>query len=106
MYRAPNERLREARAARYDSAAAACRAFAWKKPAYTHHENGTMSFGVDEAQRYGRAFGVSWVWLLTGVDPEQQAAAEYMARMSPESRQHALRMLRALSSTDSEEPAA
>jgi hypothetical protein len=61
----PFERLRQARiAAGFKSASAAARQFGWGEAAYRHHENGTRSYGVDQAQQYGEAFKTSAIWLL------------------------------------------
>ncbi|WP_443019134.1 helix-turn-helix domain-containing protein [Sphingomonas sp.] len=58
-------RLRTARQeAGYRSAVAAAQALGWPEPAYRHHENGTRNFDSALAEVYGRAFGVSPVWLL------------------------------------------
>lgn len=60
-------RLIEARAAAgYDSAHAAAIKHDWKTSTYGAHENGTNGFGAGVAQRYAKAFGVSWRWLLDG----------------------------------------
>lgn len=60
-----NERLKAARLkAGFSSAAEAARTFGWELPAYRHHENGTRSFDVETASRYGRAFRVGASWLL------------------------------------------
>lgn len=64
------DRLRQARIkAGFSSAAEACEAFGWKEPGYRHHENGTRSFGIPAAERYGRAFKVRPQWLL-GMDDQ------------------------------------
>lgn len=65
------ERLRAARErAGYSSATEAADNFGWKAAGYRHHENGTRSFGLDAAKKYGRAFKVKPGWLLCmdGVD--------------------------------------
>lgn len=62
------DRLRTSRIkAGYPSATAAAEAFGWKEPAYRHHENGSRSFDVETAVRYGKAFKVNPSWLL-GID--------------------------------------
>lgn len=59
------DRLKQARIkAGYKTAAAAAAAFGWTESAYRHHENGTRGFGVEQAQRYAKAFKVSPGWLL------------------------------------------
>jgi DNA-binding XRE family transcriptional regulator len=61
------ERLRRAReSAGYKSAIDAARAFGWKDPTYYSHENGSRGLTMTTANRYGRAFRVSPIWLLTG----------------------------------------
>ena len=58
-------RLRSAREkAGFASAAAAARNHNWGEAAYRHHENGTRSFGIDQAIQYASAFKVSASWLL------------------------------------------
>lgn len=72
-----SERLRIARKrAGYSSASDAARQFGWGESAYRHHENGTRSYGLDLAARYGRAFKVKPGWLLgiPGIDDEPVAA--------------------------------
>lgn len=62
-----SDRLRRARlASGYKTVTDACRAFGFKRAAYTHHESGLRGLKTDVAQRYARAFGVSQAWLLTG----------------------------------------
>jgi phage repressor protein C with HTH and peptisase S24 domain len=61
------ERLRYAREkAGFGSAMAAAKRFNWPPSTYGAHENGQNGFPVESAERYGRAFGVSTGWLLTG----------------------------------------
>lgn len=61
----PYERLRQSReAAGFKSASAAARKFGWGDATYRHHENGTRSYSVEQAVKYGEAFGVSPMWLL------------------------------------------
>ena len=60
-------RLRLAREnAGFDSPRAAAKHFNWNENTYKSRENGLRDFGVDEAQIYGRAFNVSWIWLVSG----------------------------------------
>lgn len=71
----PHERLQQARRdAGFDSAADAAHRFGWKLPTYFSHENGSRGLRKDAAQRYGRAFRVSWAWLLDGSAPKKLAA--------------------------------
>jgi len=59
------DRLKQARKmAGFKTAQDAADAFGWQAGAYRHHENGTRSFDVDAAKRYGRAFKVNPGWLL------------------------------------------
>lgn len=63
----PDERLKLARInAGFHSARSACEALGWTYPSYGHHENGTRGFNFGHAEKYGRAFKVDPVWLLTG----------------------------------------
>jgi hypothetical protein len=59
-------------AAGYKSASAAARHFGWGEANYRHHENGTRSYGVEQAVRYAEAYAVPATWLLdlgvSGVD--------------------------------------
>lgn len=69
----PKDRLKDARiAARYASASEAARALGVKEPTYLGHENGSRSFNFDEAERYGRKFGVRAAWLMKGEEPRQR----------------------------------
>jgi Helix-turn-helix domain len=60
----PATRLRAARAKRYPSASEAARAHGWHIATFTHHENGTRTFGRDDAIKYAHAFGVEAAHLL------------------------------------------
>lgn len=63
----PGARLAWARKqAGYDSPRAAARALRWNENTYKSHDNGVRGYGVEEAQVYGRAFNVSWIWLVSG----------------------------------------
>jgi transcriptional regulator with XRE-family HTH domain len=65
--RTVNERLRWARkAAGYDTAADAARAFGWNEVTYTSHENGIRNPRPPTVQRYARALNVTFAWLQTG----------------------------------------
>ena len=59
------ERLREARAERFESAADAARALGVSKDTYVQHENGTRGF-KRVAERYAEFFRVRLEWLWTG----------------------------------------
>lgn len=60
-------RLRQAREAKeYSTAKEAARAFGFNGNTYSSHENGNRGLSPDAAVRYGKAFGVSGAWLLTG----------------------------------------
>jgi SOS-response transcriptional repressor LexA len=77
------QRLRDARREKgYGSAAAAAEAFGFTASTLTSHENGTRSFGVDEAKRYGRAFGKNPGWLLA-LDKVQPAELELKSTNLP-----------------------
>lgn len=67
----PAERLKAARIkAGFRSATAAAQAFGWTESTYLGHENGSRGLQIDAAQRYGRAFRVSWSHLMTGASDE------------------------------------
>lgn len=63
----PNERLKFARErAGFGSAAEAARALDVPEVTYRAHESGTRSFDQLTAQRYAKAFGADWTWILVG----------------------------------------
>lgn len=65
----PGERLRTARLRKgYSTVVSASKAMGANYSAYTHHENGTRNFKLNDAKRYGRFYGVTASWLLTGED--------------------------------------
>ncbi len=67
------DRLRSARAkAGFSSARKAALRFGWSVSTYSAHENGQNRFDPESAKVYGRAFGVSAAWLLTGEEPVAQ----------------------------------
>lgn len=72
----PAERLKAARIkAGFRSATAAAQAFGWTESTYLGHENGSRGLQIDAAQRYSRAFRVSWNHLMTGaVDDASDSA--------------------------------
>lgn len=62
-----SERLRQAREkAGFESASAAAAAVGVNPSTYRAHENGQNEFSAGYAGRYGKRFGVSASWLLTG----------------------------------------
>ena len=62
----PNTRLQEARrAAGYESASDAARAFGWNEITYRAHENSGRGI-TRQVERYAKAFGVTPEWLLYG----------------------------------------
>lgn len=64
------ERLRAAREhAGYSSASKAAEALGVTPSSYRAHENGQNEFGPDMAERYGRKFGTTAAYLLTGEGP-------------------------------------
>ena len=69
-----NERLRQARiAAGFATATDAIEHCGWKGSTYRAHENGQNNFKVDDADRYGKAYGVSIAWLLIGDDNQSSS---------------------------------
>jgi phage repressor protein C with HTH and peptisase S24 domain len=66
----PGSRLKEARLAKYPSAAKAAEALGMKTSSYAAHENGQNGFDADHALRYARKFKVSAAWLLTGEESD------------------------------------
>src|SRR5947209_931520 len=67
------DRLREARQMRFKSARVAAKALGVPVSTYGAHERaeqpGGRDYGPDEAKKYGRRFGVTPEWLLTGRAP-------------------------------------
>lgn len=60
-----HERLRQARTdAGFRFASDAANAIGVTASTYRAHENGQNDFGLDEAKRYARKFGVNPLWLL------------------------------------------
>lgn len=60
-------RLRQAREARgFPDAKAAAKFFGFVYDTYAQHENGNRGIRRAVAERYGKAYGVSPAWLLTG----------------------------------------
>lgn len=71
------ERLKAARIrAGFATASAAAESRGWKKPGYTHHENGQREyFDTSNLLRYARAFKVSPAW-LAGLDSDMTDAID------------------------------
>lgn len=62
-----NDRLKSARkSAGFPTATSAIDHFHWSSSTYRAHENGQNNFKVEDATKYGKAYGVSAAWLLTG----------------------------------------
>src|SRR5262249_48594399 len=74
------ERLRMAREKHFKSARIAAKAMGIPVSTYGAHERaeqaGGRDFGPDEATRYGRRFGVTPEWLLTGREAFQPGETE------------------------------
>jgi phage repressor protein C with HTH and peptisase S24 domain len=63
----PHERLAQARAhAKFPSARSAAIAHGWPESTYRSHENGTRGLSLQDAEKYGNAFGVSGRWIFYG----------------------------------------
>jgi SOS-response transcriptional repressor LexA len=70
MIQEPADRLQNARRhAGYLSAREASAALGWNANTYKSHENGQRGIKREMAERYGRAYGVSPAWILTGENP-------------------------------------
>ncbi|MEN2749322.1 helix-turn-helix transcriptional regulator [Sphingomonas sp. T9W2] len=75
----PNERLRQIRAAKYETAVEAADAMGLKHPTYIQHENGLRGSGSiprKAAERYAKFFRVSLDWLLSGKGDEPDLSGE------------------------------
>lgn len=70
------ERLREARAKVFPSAAAAAEALGMKAGTIRAHENGQNGIGYEDLVRYARRYGVQAMWLITGA-AESAATPRY-----------------------------
>lgn len=69
------ERLRQAVAGRYESAAAFSRALGVRSDSTVRsHLNGTRTIREETARRYAAKLGVSWLWLMYGDDKEAPAS--------------------------------
>lgn len=72
-----NERLRKAREdAGFKYASDAAKALGVTASTYRAHENGQNYFNFEEAERYGKRFDVSPVWLLTGKNGNHTQTSE------------------------------
>lgn len=77
MMETMGERLRRARrSAGYSSAMSAAKALGISASTYTAHENGQNNFGPEEALHYGKKFGVTAAFLLTGEAVEGEPSLE------------------------------
>lgn len=54
------------------SARAAAKRFGWPPSTYGAHENGSRGIPIEEAEKYGRAFKASHLWILHGGDRGQR----------------------------------
>lgn len=78
-----HHRLRRARIdAGFESATAAAEKFGWKPPTYSGHENGSRGFKLDDAAKYGAAFGVTPQWLLFGEERAPALARQHVQAAS------------------------
>jgi len=71
----PNDRLRQARKAKYATQEEAARAFGVKIDTYRQHENDTRGLGGiprKRAELYAKRLKVSLEWLLTGNGPQDE----------------------------------
>lgn len=63
----PYERLAQARAhARFPSARSAAVTHGWPESTYRAHEKGTRGLSLEDAEKYGQAFGISGRWIFYG----------------------------------------
>lgn len=85
------QRLREARMrANFKTAPAAARANGWVKETYKAHESGRNGFNAVTGKDYARKFGVSFPWLMHGIEPEElryEAFPEEAPQWNPQSDQ-------------------
>lgn|SRR5262245_46124288 len=74
------QRLIDARIkAGFASARAAALAHGWPESSYRAHESGLRNFDLEDALRYGAAFGVDSAWILRGGDPAPPPADDMRA---------------------------
>lgn len=74
-------RLRQAREARgFADAKAAAKFFGFVYDTYAQHENGNRGIRRSVAERYGKAYGISPAWLLTGEGSRAAAASDRTIR--------------------------
>ena len=79
-----NDRLRDARmSAGFMTATQAIDRFGWKGSTYRAHENGQNGFGVEDAQAYAKAYGVTTSWLLIGNSDVSQEIHSHKGKVSP-----------------------
>lgn len=100
-----HERLQLARErAGYDTATEAAEDLGFVVPTYLAHENGSRGFRRS-VQRYARAFGVRWEWLLEESGPMKSGAkhpiVELYERVPEEDQPEARRYLEYLASRKS-----
>ncbi|WP_207211385.1 MULTISPECIES: XRE family transcriptional regulator [Rhodoplanes] len=68
------DRLKQAREnAGLKSPREAAKRHRWNENTYKAREGGLRDFGVEEAKEYAKAFGVSWIWLVSGEEPQSPA---------------------------------
>lgn len=77
------ERLKWARErAGFTSPRDAAKRHRWNENTYKAREGGLRDYGVEEAKEYAKAFGVSWIWLVSGDgDSEAPTAVPVMGRI-------------------------
>lgn len=77
------ERLIRARErAGFDSARAAAVRHGWPESTYRAHESGMRNFGLEDAERYGAAFGVPGRWIWEG-GPEPHRELKHLPNVEP-----------------------
>lgn len=74
------ERLKEARARIFESAAEAARALGLKEVTVRAHESGQNGFPVQTAAKYAKAYGITLQWLLSGQGLELSAEPQRFYR--------------------------
>ncbi len=75
-----HERLASARlAAGFETASDAARAFGWNENTYRSHENGERGIKNGVAEKYSKAFNVSFLYLLTGKGYEEMEFSSFHA---------------------------
>jgi phage repressor protein C with HTH and peptisase S24 domain len=77
-YMKPNERLVRARLkAKFESARAAALSHGWPESTYRAHETGLRNFSLQDAEKYGRAFGTNGRWIFYGEGEMEDKASTY-----------------------------